>query len=55
MYIPIVNRGFAKPSHEVLDSGVTFVARFPAFANKHVITRNDEEIISMSLAADDYK
>ena len=28
---------------------------FPAYANKHVVTRNDEEIISVSLAADDYK
>ena len=25
---------------------------FPAYVNKHVITRNDEEIISVSLAAD---
>ena len=27
----------------------------PAYANKHIYVRNDEEIISYSLAADDYK
>ena len=27
----------------------------PAYANKHILTRNDEEIISVSLDASDYE
>ena len=27
----------------------------PAFANRHVVLRNDEEIIRVSLDADDYR
>ncbi|MBM3274083.1 MAG: hypothetical protein FJZ00_02940 [Candidatus Sericytochromatia bacterium] len=27
----------------------------PAYANRHIFARNDEEIISASLAADEYK
>jgi hypothetical protein len=27
----------------------------PAFANRHVIVRNDEEVVRLSLAAADYQ
>jgi hypothetical protein len=27
----------------------------PAYANRHLYTRNDEEMIAVTLAADDYK